>query len=137
MLWNEDQLPRVKKGNKAYVERKVGECQWKAHGQCSKEDSCSFSHDLLAFGNKGKGPASHSKAKQTDGEEQKSSHGSGNKQKTHLIRVKFHAESNSVKNPSCKFWPTPVCPNYESEKCVHGDKCHFRHVEVEGKPNEK
>ena len=28
------------------MERKVGECyQWKAIGQCSKGDSCSFSHD--------------------------------------------------------------------------------------------
>ena len=78
MLWGEDQSPRVKKkGKKAYVERKVGECfQWKAHGQFSKGDSCSFSHDTKASGNSGgdqrpKGrssPASHSKAKQTDGE---------------------------------------------------------------------
>ena len=28
--------------------------------------------------------------------------------------------------------------NSKSEKgCVHGDKCHFRHVEAEGKPNKK
>ena len=40
--WNEDHSPRVK-GKKAYIERKAGECfQWKAHGQCSKGDSCSF-----------------------------------------------------------------------------------------------
>ena len=59
--------------------------------------------------------------------------------KTHLIRVKFHADSSSVKKkPSCKFWHPPVCLNYKSEKgCVHGDKCHFRHVEADGKPNKK
>ena len=78
------------KGNKACVKKKVGDCfQWNAQGQCSKGDSCSFSHDPLASGNKGsaqrrKGrsssPASHSKAKRTDGEEQKSPQGSGNKQ---------------------------------------------------------
>ena len=43
------------KGKKAYVERKVGECfQWKANGQCSRGDSCSFSHDpasVVASGN--------------------------------------------------------------------------------------
>ena len=34
------------KRKKAHVERKVGECyKWKAIGQCSKGDSCSFSHD--------------------------------------------------------------------------------------------
>ena len=93
MMRDEDQSPKVKKETKAYVEKKEEECfQWKAHGQCSKRDSCSFNHDLLASGNKRKksetkkddrllpkirdkkgrssSPASHSKAKQTDGEEQ-------------------------------------------------------------------
>ena len=42
-------------GNKACVERKVGEClHWKAHGPSSKGDSCSF-HDPPASGNKGSG----------------------------------------------------------------------------------
>ena len=37
---------KSQKGKKASVERKVGECyQWKAHGQCSEGDSCSFPHD--------------------------------------------------------------------------------------------
>ena len=46
---------KSQKRKKVYVERKVGECfQWKAHGQCSEGDSCSFSHDpLLASGNRG------------------------------------------------------------------------------------
>ena len=36
-------VTKSQKGNKVYVEKKVGECfQWKAHGQCSKGDSCSF-----------------------------------------------------------------------------------------------
>ena len=48
-LWKEEQSQRVKKGKKAYVERKVGECfQWKAHGHCSKGESCSFTHDRQA-----------------------------------------------------------------------------------------
>ena len=42
-------VTKSQKGTKACVERKVGKCfQWKAHGQCSKGDSCSFSHDRLA-----------------------------------------------------------------------------------------
>ena len=58
--------------------------------------------------------------------------------KTRVTRVQFHADSNSVKKPTCGFWHPPVCLNYKSEKgCVHGDKCHFRHVEAEGKPNMK
>ena len=49
-------VTKSQKGNKAHVEGQVGECfQWKAHGQCSKGDSCSFSRDPLASGSKGKG----------------------------------------------------------------------------------
>ena len=43
-----------RKSNKANVERKVGNCwQWKATGQGSKGDSCSFSHYVPATGNSG------------------------------------------------------------------------------------
>ena len=68
----------------------MGECfQWKTHGHCSRKNSCSLIHDTQASGNKGSGhrrkgqsfsPASHSKAKQTDGEGHKSSQGWGRKQ---------------------------------------------------------
>ena len=48
-------VTKNQKGKKAYVARKVGECfQWKSHGQCSKGDSCSFSHEP-ASGNRGGG----------------------------------------------------------------------------------
>ena len=49
-------LTKSKKEREACVERKVRECfQWKVHGQCSKGDSCSFSHDTQASGNRGGG----------------------------------------------------------------------------------
>ena len=45
-------MTKSQKGRIVSVERKVGECyQWKALGQCSKGDSCSFSHDR-ASGNR-------------------------------------------------------------------------------------
>ena len=83
-------------------------------------------------------PASHSKAKQTDGEEQKSSQGSGSKQENSLSKSEIPCRFKLSKNPSCKFWHLPVCLNYKSEQgCVHDDECHFRHVEAEGKPNKR
>ena len=141
-------VTKSQKRKKACVERKVGECfQWKAHGHCSKGDSCSFSHDIQASGNRGQGqrrkgrsssPASHSKAKQTDGEGQKSSQGSGSKQENSMDKSEIPCRFRFCTNPSCKLWHTPVCLNYKSEKGrAHGDKCHFRHVEAEGKPNKK
>ena len=39
------------KRENACGERKVGKCcHWRAHGKCSKGDSCSFSHDTVASG---------------------------------------------------------------------------------------
>ena len=69
-------------------------------------------------------PASHSKAKQTDGE------GILTRDKSEIpCRFKF-----CKKKPICGFWHPPACLNYKSEKgCVHGDKCHFRHVEANKK----
>ena len=107
----------------------MGECfQWKAHGQCSRGDSCSFSHDTQAPGNSGKRQrqkrrssslASHSKATQTDGEGQKSSDGSGRKKESSLDKSEIPCRLKFCKNPSCKFWHPTVCLNYKSEKDVY------------------
>ena len=53
MYASEDQSPTVDtgaqakgKGKLVSVKRKQGECyQWKAKGQCTREDACSFRHD--------------------------------------------------------------------------------------------
>ena len=144
MLWKGDQSPRVKK--KAHVERKVGECfQWQAHDHLIPEETHAVSvmtQRSLSKGQKRQGrsssPASHSKAKQTDGEEQKSSQISGSKQESSLNKSEIPCRFKFSKNPSCKFWHPPVCLNCKSEqRCVHGDKCHFRHVEAERKPNKR
>ena len=128
-------VTKSQKGRKAYVERKVGECfQWKTHGQCSKGDSCSFSHDIQASGKSRKcqrrkgrssSPASHSKAKQTDGEGQKPLLGSGCKQENTFDKSVFHADSNSVKirHVSSDTLPCVWITSLKKE-CVHGDKCH-------------
>ena len=124
-------VTKSQKGNKAYVEKKVGKCfQWKAHGQCSKGDSCSFS---LASGNKGKGkrrkersssPVSHSKAKRADGKEQESSQRSGIKQENSIDQSEIPCGFKFCKNPSCGFWHPPVWLNYKSEKRL----CFWRHM---------
>ena len=129
------------------MERKVGECyQWKAIGQCSKGDSCSFSHDR-GSGNRcdhrhegqSSSPAPKAQA-HTDGK--KPFKGSGRRGESpsgkegrvacrHFLRGK-------CTNPSCGHWHPPVCLNYKSESgCTYGEKCRFRHEEVDGQPSEK
>ena len=120
---------------------KVGECfQWKAHGQCSRGYSCSFSHDPRA-------PVAKVRDQRTIVFSCIPLEGKTDwRRKTNILsvrqltrklfgKVKFHADSESSKNPSCKLWHPPVCLNYKSEKrCAHGDKCHFRHLEAEESP---
>ena len=122
--WSDDE------DSKLQSERKVGECfQWKAHGECCKGDSCSFSHDIQDSGNRGQGqrrkgrsssPASHSKAKQTDGDGQKSSQGSGSKQENSLDKREIPCRFSFCKNQSCKFWHPPVMSEVQVwKKDVH------------------
>ena len=86
----------------------MGECfQWRAHGQCSKGDPRSFSHDTQASGNSGAGqrregrsssPAPKSKAKQTDGEK-------GDKAESFYVNLDCwdrNTPSNSPRAPGAK-----------------------------------
>ena len=100
-------VTKWQKGKKANVERKVGECfQWKAHGQCSRGDSCSFTHDLLDSGNKVKSqrrkgrsssPASIRRQNRLTARDKNPHRDQAVNRKTRYIRAKFHANSNSVK----------------------------------------
>ena len=114
------------------VERKVGEChQWKAIGQCSEGDSCSFLHD----------PATGNRCDQRHKEQTSCPH----QKRRHKFKSKRrepfqNKRSNSVPklpqekctDPSCNFWHPPVCVNCKSED-AHGDKCRFRHVAAQQK----
>ena len=122
------------KGKKAHVERKGRECfQWKAHGQCSKGDSCSFSHDTqvqgyLYGGQRRKGqsssPAPNSRAK-TDGEGEILSEEAGNIDESSLDkRSKIPCRYRNCNNPPCGFWHPPVHQNCKSKTgCTLGNKC--------------
>ena len=87
-------VTKSRKGHKACVERKVGACfLWKAQERCSKRDSCSFSHDpLLANGNK-----VVVREKKDDRLLPHPMQKQEINRKFLQIRLKFHANSNSVK----------------------------------------
>ena len=140
-------VTKSQKGRKASADRKVGVCfQWKAIGQCSKGDSCCFSHDP-ASGNRcdlrqeGKSSSLAPNAQaQTDGKMPSKS--SGRRGESLSVTGgrspcrKFLGERCTY--PSCIFWHPPVCLNYKSESgCTCGEKCRFRHVEADGQPSKK
>ena len=140
-------VTKSQKGRQASVDRKVGECfHWKAIGQCSKGDSCSFSNDP-ASGNrcdqrqegKSSSPAPNAQA-QTDGKIHSKSSGrrgeslSGTRGRSPCRKFLWR----TCTYPSCNFWHPPVCLNYKSESgCAYGEKCRFRHAEADGQPSKK
>ena len=76
MLWKGISHQESKKERKPSMRGKWESDQWKAHGQCSKGDSCSYSHDRQAprdmyGGERRKGrsssPAANSKATTDEG----------------------------------------------------------------------
>ena len=129
------------------MERKVGECyRWKHLDNVLKGDSCSFSHDGASgnrYDQRQEGPSSSPAPKaqtQTGGKKpstvsdlrgESPSVTGGRISCRHFLRGKRT-------NPSCNRWNPPVCLNYNSESgCTCGDKCRFRHTEVDGQPGKK
>ena len=126
-------------GKNAYVEKKVWGCfQWKAHGQSSKGDSCSFSHDTKASGNSGAGkrrrgrsssPASHSKAKKAT------------ERKVLTREIRLYADTENFLKKKNRRVNSGILPCVRitglKKGCIYGDKCRFRHVDAEEQPNKK
>ena len=146
-LWKEKQSPRVKKERKPTLRGKWESAfSGKAHGQYSKGDSCSFSHDRqvqgdLYGGQRRKGrsssPAPNSKAKTDGGGESLQKH-QATEREALQTRNDIPCRDQNCQNPSCKLWHPSVCQHYKSETgCTFGRTCFFRHVESEEKPSKK
>ena len=113
------------------MERKVGECfQWKAIGQCSKGDSCGFSHD----------PASKRRHRLTEQKpiemfwfQMRKSFWNKRPKSVH----KFYSKE-SVRIRRVIIGVLPCVKIYMSESgCKYGDCCHFRHTETDGQPSNR
>ena len=102
-------VTKSEKGKKANVERKVGKYfQWKAHGQRSKGNSCSFGHDKqvqedLYGGQRRKGrsssPAPNSKAKTDEGGENPRKHQATDNESSSDKRSKIPCRYKNCKKP--------------------------------------
>ena len=149
--WNErvetGVLVKNHKGRNVSTERQVGDFnQWKATGQCSREDSCNFSHGSYR-GHKAQSSSLAPKAQtQIDGRKPTKGFGlrgeipSGRKGQT---ACKKHLKGKCT-NPSCDYWHPPVCQNYKSVSgCEFGGQYlfrhtgHFKHTETGGQPSKK
>ena len=129
------------KGKNVSVDKKSGEFwQWKANGQCSRGDSCSFRHGSDRGQRVQRSSLAPKAQTQVDGRMPSKALAPGEKV---LVQGKVRkrakiTSSELVRNPSCDYWHPPVCQNYMSVSgCKFGDKCLLRQTEADGQPSRK
>ena len=107
-------VTQSRKGNKANVERKVGDCwQWWATGQCSKGYSCGFHHGVRASG---KGSELHKKERTSSPApnskttlEGKGKSSDKKDEKSVDKKNKIPCQWGNCTNLSCSYRHPPVC----------------------------
>ena len=133
--------PAKGKGKSTSVKRKQGECyQWKAKGQCTKGDACSFRHDENT---RGKTTRSSTLAPepQTRSDEEKYSKGKslrGRSPSGKRSRRSCKDHSGKCTNPSCRSWETLICQCCKTESGrKFGEKFFFMHTEADSQHNDR
>ena len=100
-------------------QRSLGDCwQWKANGQCSKGDNCSFRHDISKRAKSTQpNPSPGSSAQQSvkNALRTRSSRGTSPSGKMARLPCKDYLKGTCT-TPFCKKWHPPECLFYKSEK---------------------
>ena len=122
-------------------QKSLGDCwQWKANGQCSKGDNCSFRHDI------------NKRAKKNTAEpfsrifyagecekciENPESKRQKPKWKMARLPCKDYLKGTCT-TPFCEKWHPPECLFYKSENgCKFGEQCSYAHRQVDEQPCKK
>ena len=124
MLWNEDQSPRVKKERKPTLRGKWESVFSGRHMNNVPQETHVVSvmtHKPLEIVAKVRDEKDDRLLLHPIRRQNRLTERDKNPQRDQLkkrnalwTRMKFHADSKSVKNPTCKFWHPPVCQNCKS-----------------------
>ena len=123
------------------VERGQGECyQWKAKGQCSRGDKCSFRHDEDKRAKptpKTAPPSEPPTQRGGSASRKKNLRGWSPSGKVARQPCRDYLKGTCTKSP-CDYWHPPVGLFYKSESgCKFGDECSFAHRQVQDQPSKK
>ena len=121
--------------------RSLGDCwQWKANGQCSKGDNCSFRHDdnkRAKMTPPNPSPNAFMQQDERNASRTRSPRGRSPSGKVARLPCKDFLEG-TCNNSFCEKWHPPECLFYKSEKgCRFGEKCSYAHRQVEEQPSKK
>ena len=114
--------------------------QWKANGQCSKGDNCSFRHDLHKRANMTQpnlSPTSSTQQSVKNASRTRSLKGRSPSGKMARLPCKDYLKGTCT-NLFCEKWHPPECLFYKTENgCKLGEKCSYAHCQVDEQPSQK
>ena len=131
-------------GTKQRKQRTLEDCwQWKANGQCTKGDNCSFRHDINRRAKTTQAnPSPSSSTRQNEGNASRTRSPRGKSPSGRMFRLpcKDYLKGTCT-NSFCEKWHPPECLFYKSENgCRFGEECSYAHRQVEeqaGKRSQK
>ena len=128
---------RVKKRE----QRNLGDCwQWKANGQCSKGDNCSFRHDINKRAKStqpNSSPKSSTRQSERNASRTRSPRGKSESGRMSRWPCKDYLKGTCT-TPFCEKWHPPECLFYKSENgCRFGEKCSYPHRQVDEQPSKR
>ena len=122
-------------------QRSLGDCwQWKANGQCSKGDNCSYRHDTNERAKSTQpnpSPSSSTQQKVKNASRTRSPRSRSPSVKMARLPCKDYLKGTCT-NPFCEKWHLPECLFYKSENgCRFGEKCSYANRQVDEQPGKK
>ena len=128
-------------GTKQREQRSLGDCrQWKANGQCSKGDNCSFRHDINKRGKvTPSNPSLNSFMQQSERKPSRTRSPRGESPRGRMSRwpCKDYLKRTCT-NSFCEKWHPPECLFYKTKSgCRFGEKCSFAHRQVDEQPTKR
>ena len=126
-------------GTKQRGQRILGDCwQWKANGQCSKGDNCSFRHDMNKRAKMTQpNPSPSSFMQQSDRNASRTRSPRGKVPVVECLDCPARIKGTCT-NSFCEKWHPPECLFYKTNSgCRFGEKCSYAHRQVDEQLNKR
>ena len=128
-------------GTKQREQRTLGDCwQWKANGQCSKGDNCSFRHDMNTRAKTTQpnpSPITYTRQNERNASRTRSPRGRNPSGRMFRLPCKDYFPGTCT-NSFCEKWHPPESLFYKSEnRCRFGGKCSYVHRQVDEQPSKR
>ena len=122
-------------------QRTLRDCwQWKANGQCSKGDNCSFLHDInkrAKTTQPNPSPSSSTRQNERNASRTRSPRGKSPSGRMFWLPRKDCLKGTCT-NSCCEKWHPPECLFYKSDNwCRFGEKCSYAHRQVDEQPSKR